>query len=98
MKQVRIVRDTRRPDCLAEMLLEFLALDHASLSPEELEEWLQTIAACLNVFIEHDARAGNTSFIVADWLEMIVIRLARSFPYWPGAAIQHTIQAMMLQR
>jgi hypothetical protein len=97
VKQVRIIRDARRPDCLAEMLLEFLALDHTALSPADLEDWLLTIGSCLSVFIEHDSHAGNKSLGAAQWFEMIIIRLARSFPDWPGgrAAIRRTIQAMM---
>jgi hypothetical protein len=99
MRQVRILGRTteRQPDCLAEMLLEFLKLDHAALLPGDLDDWLRTVAACVRVFLEHDGQEGKRSLGGLQWLQTITIRLARAFPNWPGGrpAIQRTLQALM---
>jgi hypothetical protein len=70
----------RGPDCLAEVLRDFLALDLASLPKEELHAWLVTVTQCLTVFIEHDGRSNGTSLGSAGWVEAVANRLAQVFP------------------
>jgi hypothetical protein len=101
MTPSRIVRKPtareRKPDCLAEVLLDFLALDHAALPREELQDWLVTVAMCLRTILEHDCRAGAKSLGAAQWLEVITNRLASAFPNFPGGRprIAQIIEAMV---
>jgi hypothetical protein len=89
----------RKPDCLAEMLLDFLALDHAALAREELQDWLVTVARCLRIFLAHDCRAGVNSLGAAQWLEVITNKLVTACPNFPGGRprIAEIIEAMVWQ-
>jgi hypothetical protein len=105
MRSQRMVRIVRRPpgevrpDCLAEMLMDFLALDHAALSKEELQDWLTTVAVCLGIFLKNDSRNGPQSSSAVHWLQAITNRLARALPDYPGGRrmIRRTIEGMVLQ-
>jgi hypothetical protein len=92
-------RSERKPDCLAEILLDFLALDHAALAREELQDWLVTVASCLRAILEHDCRAGAKSLGAAQWLEVIINRLSSAFPSFRGGRprIAQIIEAMVWQ-
>lgn len=103
MKTVRIIRRRpvveRRPDCLSEMLMDFIALDHAALPPDELDGWLETIAMCLAVLLKNEGRNLSKARLAILWLETITSRLARAFPGYPGGRrmIRRIIEALVLK-
>jgi hypothetical protein len=101
-KVLRIVRRPcveARPDCLAEILMDFLSLDHAGLPDEELQAWFTTVAMCLAVFLTNDDRYPSKSVCPVHWLDAITNRLSRSLPNYPGGRrmIRRTIEGLVLQ-
>jgi hypothetical protein len=101
-RAVRIVRRPcveARPDCLAEILMDFLSLDHATLSDEEVQGWLTTVALCLAVFLTNENQHAPKSVCPVHWLDAITNRLARSLPNYPGGRrmIRRTIEGLVLQ-
>lgn len=83
LRSPRPAGNERGLDCLAEVLRDFLALDLASLSREELDAWLVTVTECLTVFVEHDGRSVGTWLGAAHWVEAVANRLTRAFAEHP---------------
>jgi hypothetical protein len=80
--------DERGPDCLAEVLRDFLTLDLKALTRAELDAWLVTVTACLTVYVEHDGRNVGTSLGAANWVQAVANRLTQAFPANPRLIVR----------
>jgi hypothetical protein len=74
------VSPRRGRDCLVELLLDFWALDLNKLPLDQLHGWFNTVALCITHLLRADAQHPDRPFRAAEWLEIVVGRVAEEFP------------------
>jgi hypothetical protein len=94
------VSPRRGRDCLVELLLDFWALDLNKLPLDQLQGWFNTVALCITHLLRADAQHPDRPFRAAEWLEIVVGRVAEEFPRFPGGVekIRQYLRTLMARQ